>query len=115
MELAAQLKVFTLNRVTNEENFIVFEISIPEPIDDGQNYMCTIQITGAESFSQRVGGGESMQALSLAVGQTKSKFEEYRQGTYDFFFDQEKKYPRESFDYSDVEYPEAPRDTLVVK
>lgn len=100
MNPIATRKVFTLNRETNEEGEILFEILTPEAIDNDENYLCTVRITGPESVVQKIGGIDSMQALSLAVAWTKNTFDNLKKEKYDFFWSKGKEYSMDSFDYS---------------
>lgn len=101
MNPIATRHAFTLNRITGEKGLITFEISSPRAVDNGENYMCTVQITGVLHTIQDVGGIDSMQSLALAIKWTKNKFEELQKETYDFFWLEGAINPMKYFDYSE--------------
>lgn len=83
--LVAQKNVDAVDRMAEIRQTISFELYAPYEIDSGDNYMCTIRITGAEGVTERVGGVDSMQALSLAVMRLQQLFAAM-QSTHDFYW-----------------------------
>jgi hypothetical protein len=97
MEPIARRDVVIVDRSSNQEKSISFEIMTPYAIDNGENYMCTARITGDIQESFRVGGVDSLQALMLAIQCLDMQYEEMKKNQYDFFWP-DKTNPMRSFD-----------------
>lgn len=97
MKPIARREVFIVDRNTNQEQRIAFEVMSPYSIDDGKNYLCEAKITGDIHESSQVGGADSLQALMLAIQYLEIQFEEMKNNQYDFFWP-DKTNPMKSFD-----------------
>ena len=97
MKPIARREVVIVDRNSNQEQHIVFEIMPPYSIDDGDNYMCTARISGDVNESFEVGGADSLQALMLAIQCLDIHYEEMKKNQYDFFWP-DRTNPMKSFD-----------------
>ncbi len=97
MEPIARREVIIVDRDSNREEHIAFEIMPPHAIDDGENYICQAKITGDIHKSFDVGGVDSLQALMLAIQCLDLQYEEMKNSQYDFFWP-DRTNPMKSFD-----------------
>ena len=97
MHPIARREVVIIDRNSNQEHRIAFEIMAPYAIDDGENFLCTARITGDIHTSSEVGGVDSLQALMLAIQCLEMQFEEMKKSQYDFFWPDTSN-PMRSFD-----------------
>ena len=97
MKPIARREVFLVDRNTEREHHIAFEIMPPYAVDDGANYLCDASVTGDVEESFAVGGVDSLQALMLAVQRLDAWFEEKNKSQYDFYWP-DRSNPMQSFD-----------------
>jgi hypothetical protein len=65
-----------------QSNFVINE---PQPEDDGANYSCVCEITGAPDVSVKLFGIDAIQAVELAMRHLDSEFEALQQ-EFDVFY-----------------------------
>ena len=75
-----------IDRDTDVESLVTFEVMLPYPIDNGASYFCTARITSLIDESIDVGGVDSMQAVMLAIQWLEMRFLEMHKTKYDFFW-----------------------------
>lgn len=103
MSPIAQRTMLAVDKKSGVQSEVVIEVFAPR--HDGKDYFCLAHIRGIEGESYDHGGVDSLQALSLALGQIKKRFDILRKEQYDFLFP-EGGHPIESFDYSDIDWGE---------
>ena len=97
MEPIAHREVVIVDRNSNQERRIAFEIMPPHIMDDGEDYICQAKITGDIHKSFDMGGVDSLQALMLAIQCLDLQYEKMKKEQYDFFWP-DKTNPMKSFD-----------------
>lgn len=86
MEPIARRQVIIVDRESNQEKHIAFELLQPYTTDNGENYMCVARITGDLQESFEIGGVDSLQALMLAIQHLDMHYEDMKKNQYDFFW-----------------------------
>jgi hypothetical protein len=99
--IIAKRNIVAVERKSGFRKNVIIEIFLPQPAEDGRDCFCRIRFNGIEGESYNVGGVDSLQALSLAVSKTKSRFDALRKEKYDFLWP-ENGSPMESVDYDFV-------------
>jgi len=96
MEFIAQRTFVVIDRDTDVESLVTFEVMLPYPIDNGASYHCPVRIAGLLNESLNIGGVDSMQAVMLAIQWLEMRYQEMSETKYDFFWP-DKRYKIESF------------------
>lgn len=83
---------------TGESAEGVMQIFAPYTSDDGENYMCRVEIIAGFNKAQELGGVDSVQALALACRWLSIEHEQLVREGYQFFWLGGEE-PMESIDY----------------
>ena len=99
--IIAKRNIIAIEKKSGSKKDVTIEIFLPQPTKDGKDCFCRVRFNGIEGESYNVGGVDSLQALSLAVSKTKSRFDALRNEKYDFLWP-ENGWPMEFVDYDSV-------------